>query len=151
MSYVSSIELRKVRPEAVNEKGVLESVVDLFHDVVEKVPQAYAISSRPTNTDPLESIEWVRFLSNAHEWHSSIRLDTLVLLIAYKSGLTLWTIEANGIANELFSIREHNLSSVCLLITNSTQDDPYLSQRPLFAFAKSAGPPSIQIRSLKND
>jgi hypothetical protein len=57
MSYVSSIELRKVRPEAVkykldidikfhsyiifhsSEKGVLESVVDLFHDVVEKVPQ----------------------------------------------------------------------------------------------------------------
>jgi len=93
----------------------------------------------------------VRFVSNAHEWHSSIRTDTLVLLIAYKSGLTLWTIESNGIANELFSIREHNLSSVCLLIINSCQDDPYLSHRPLFAFAKSAGPPSIQIRSLKND
>jgi hypothetical protein len=151
MSYVSSIELRKVRPEAVNEKGVLESVVDLFHDVVEKVPQAYATSSRPPNTDQLEPIEWVRFLSNAHEWHPSIRQDTLVLLIAYKNGLTLWTIETNGIANELFSIREHNLSSVCLLITDSTPDDPYLSQRPLFAFAKSAGPPSIQIRSLKND
>ena len=59
MSYVSSIELRKVRPEAVkyvahacafdsrhhraasflSEKSVLESVVDLLHDVVEKVPQ----------------------------------------------------------------------------------------------------------------
>ncbi|CAF1336712.1 unnamed protein product [Adineta steineri] len=151
MSYVSSIELRKVRPEVVNEKSVLESVVDLFHDVVEKVPQAYAISSRSTNTDQLEPIEWMRFLSNAHEWHSSIRIDTLVLLIAYKSGLTLWTIETNGIANELFSIREHNLTSVCLLITNSSQDDPYISQRPLFAFAKSAGPPSVQIRSLKND
>ena len=58
MSYVSSIELRKVRPEVVkyeletfflsqikssvsffSEKGVLESVVNLFHDVVDKVPQ----------------------------------------------------------------------------------------------------------------
>jgi hypothetical protein len=48
MSYVSSIELRKVRPEAVNEKGVLESVVDLFHDVVEKVPQVkFLILSSP--------------------------------------------------------------------------------------------------------
>jgi hypothetical protein len=93
----------------------------------------------------------MRFLSNAHEWHPSIRLDTLVLLVAYKSGLTLWTIEPNGIANELFSIREHNLTSVCLLIINSSQDDPYQSHRPLFAFAKSAGPASIQIRSLKND
>ncbi|CAF1306694.1 unnamed protein product [Adineta ricciae] len=151
MSYVSSIELRKVRPEVVNEKSVLESVVDLFHDVVEKVPQAYAISSRPANTDQLEPIEWMRFLPNAHEWHSSIRIDTLVLLIAYKSGLALWTIETNGIANELFSIREHNLSSVCLLTSAPSQDDLYLSQRPLFAFAKSAGPPSIHIRSLKND
>ena len=104
-----------------------------------------------SNTDQLEPIEWVRFLSNAHEWHSSIRIDTFVLLIAYKSGLTLWTIEPNGIANELFSIREHNISSACLLIINSSQDDPYASHRPLFAFAKSAGPPSIQIRSLKND
>ncbi|UJR15909.1 hypothetical protein I4U23_002830 [Adineta vaga] len=151
MSYVSSIELRKIRPEIVNEKSVLESAVDLFHDVVDKVPQAYAISSRPSNTDQLEPIEWIRFLSNAHEWHPSIRVDTLVLLIAYKSGLALWTIETNGIANELFSIREHNLTSVCLLVSSSSQDDPYLSQRPLFAFAKSAGPPSIHIRSLKND
>lgn len=57
MSYVSSIELRKVRPEVVkyvyrmvfhhipflfvhfSERGVLESVVNLFHDVVDKVPQ----------------------------------------------------------------------------------------------------------------
>ena len=56
MSYVSSIELRKVRPEAIqyvvhdehalyrrtissSEKSVIESVVDLFHDVVDKVPQ----------------------------------------------------------------------------------------------------------------
>jgi hypothetical protein len=75
----------------------------------------------------------------------------LVLLIAYKSGLTLWTIENNGIANELFSIREHNICSSCLLILNSSHDDPYASHRPLIAFAKSAGPPSIQIRSLKND
>ncbi|CAF0792024.1 unnamed protein product [Rotaria sp. Silwood1] len=151
MSYVSSIELRKVRPEAVNEKSVLESVVDLFHDVVEKVPQAYSISSRSTHNDQFETIEWIRFLSNAHEWHPSIRIDTLVLLIAYKSGLSLWTIENNGIANELFSIREHNLSSVCLLIPNIYPDDSYYSQHPLLAFAKSAGPPSIQIRSLKND
>ncbi|CAF0927478.1 unnamed protein product [Adineta steineri] len=151
MSYVSSIELRKIRPEAVNEKSVIESVVDLFHDVVEKVPQAYAISSRPVNADQLEPIEWMRFLSNAHEWHSSIRYDTLVLLIAYKSGLTLWTIESNGIASELFSIREHNICSACLLILNSSNDDPYSIHRPLIAFAKSAGPPSIQIRSLKND
>jgi hypothetical protein len=57
----------------------------------------------------------------------------------------------NGIANELFSIREHNLCSACLLIRNPSQDDLYLSQHPLFAFAKSVGPPSIQIRSLKND
>jgi hypothetical protein len=75
----------------------------------------------------------------------------LVLLIAYKSSLTLWTIESNGIANELFSIREHNICSACLLILNSSYDDPYSIHRPLIAFAKSAGPPSIQIRSLKND
>lgn len=97
----------------------------------------------------MEPIEWVRFLSNATEWHSSIRNDTLVLLIAYKSGLTFWTFESNGIANELFSIREHNICSACLL--PAPQDDPYAAQRPLIAFAKSAGPPSIQIRSLKND
>jgi hypothetical protein len=99
----------------------------------------------------LEPIEWVRFLSNAQEWHSSIRDDTLVLLIAYKSGLTFWTIESNGIANELFSIREHNICSACLLNTQSSHDDPHAAHRPLIAFAKSAGPPSIQIRSLKND
>ncbi|CAF3039158.1 unnamed protein product [Rotaria sp. Silwood2] len=152
MSYVSSIELRKVRPEVVNEKSVIESVVGLLQDVVDKVPQAYAISSRPTtNNDQLEPIEWVRFLSNAHNWHSSIRTDTLVLLIAYKSTLTLWSIETNGIANELFSIREHNICSACLLTINSSYDDTYSSHRPLIAFAKSAGPPSIQIRSLKND
>ncbi|CAF1492959.1 unnamed protein product [Rotaria sordida] len=152
MSYVSSIELRKVRPEAVNEKSVIESVVSLLQDVVEKVPQAYAISSRPTiNNDQLEPIEWVRFLSNAHYWHSSIRTDSLILLIAYKSTLTLWTIETNGIASELFSIREHNICSACLLTINVSYDDTYSSYRPLIAFAKSAGPPSIQIRSLKND
>lgn len=93
----------------------------------------------------------MRFLSNAHEWHASIRPETLVLLIAYKNGLALWAIETNGIANELFSVREHNLTSVCLLLSNSSPDDPFASQRPLFAFAKSAGPPSVQIRSLRND
>ena len=93
----------------------------------------------------------MRFLPNAHEWHTSIRIDTLVLLIAYRSGLAFWTIEMNGIAYELFSIREHNLSSACLLIFDSSQDDCYASQRPLIAFVKSAGPRSIQIRSIKND
>ena len=78
-------------------------------------------------------------------------MDTLVLLIAYKSGLSLWTIENNGIANELFSIREHNICSACLLTLSLSQDDFYSSYRPLIAFAKSAGPPSIQIRSLKAD
>jgi breast carcinoma-amplified sequence 3 len=73
------------------------------------------------------------------------------LLIAYKSGLTLWTIEINGIANELFSIREHNICSACLLIYDVTTDDASHTNRPWLALAKSAGPPSIQIRSLKND
>ena len=126
-------------------------MVDLLHDVVDKVPQAYTTSPRPPSNDQLEPIEWVRFLSNAHEWHSSIRHDTLVLLIAYKSGLTLWTIETSGIANELFSIREHNICSACLLIFSSSHDESFSSHRPLIALAKSAGPPSIQIRSLKHD
>ena len=70
MSYVSSIELRKVRPEAIqyvtlasknhlhprtissSEKSVIESVVDLFHDVVDKVPQV----SRNTLTN-LEDLD----------------------------------------------------------------------------------------------
>jgi len=151
MSYVSSIELRKVRPEAVNEKSVLESVANLLHDVVEKVPQAYNTTSRLTNSEQFEPIEWLRFLSNAHEWHSSIRFETLVLLIAYKSGLTLWTIETNGIGNELFSIREHNICSACLLIYKTLPDESSTLNRPWIALAKSAGPPSIQIRSLKND
>lgn len=73
------------------------------------------------------------------------------MLIAYKSGLTLWTIEASGIASELFSIREHNICSACLLIYNHGQDDSLQITRPWIAIAKSAGPPSIQIRSLKND
>lgn len=38
-----------------------------------------------------------------------------------------------------------------MLIFNPSSDDPYAVHRPLIAFAKSAGPPSIQIRSLKND
>lgn len=79
----------------------------------------------------------------------------MVLFIAYKNGLTLWTIETNGIGHELFSIREHNICSACLIIYNSTStaasDNSVQSQAPLFAIAKSAGPPSIQIRSLKND
>lgn len=38
-----------------------------------------------------------------------------------------------------------------MLILSPSSDDPYTVHRPLIAFAKSAGPPSIQIRSLKND
>ena len=60
-----------------------------------------------------------------------LRIDTLVLLIAYKSSLTLWTIENNGIATELFSVREHNICSACLLVLNSSHDDPHSSHRPL--------------------
>lgn len=78
----------------------------------------------------------------------------MVLFIAYKNGLTLWTIETNGIGHELFSIREHNICSACLIIYNSSStssEHSLQSQSPLFAIAKSAGPPSIQIRSLKND
>lgn len=75
----------------------------------------------------------------------------MVLLIAYKSGLTLWTIEVNGIANELFSIREHNICSACLLIYKSSAEESAALNRPWIALAKSAGPPAIQIRSLKND
>ncbi|CAF1077141.1 unnamed protein product [Rotaria sp. Silwood1] len=130
----------------------MESVVGLLQDGVEKVPQEYSISSCPTaNNDQFEPIEWIRFLSNAYNCHSSIRIDTLILLIAYKSTLTLWIIETNGIASELFSIREHNICSACLLTINVSYDDTYSSYRPLIAFAKSVGPPSIQIRSLKND
>ena len=60
-------------------------------------------------------------------------------------------IEPNGIANELFFIREHNICSACLLTINPKSEQVYLNQQPLLALAKSAGPPSIQIRSLKND
>lgn len=113
--------------------------------------KANNISTRPTNNDQLEPIEWMRFIPNSHQWHSAIRPDTLTLFIAYKSGLTLWIVEPSGIANELFSIREHNVCSACLLATNANNENLYSSQQPLIAIAKSAGPSSIQIRSLKND
>ncbi|CAF0735133.1 unnamed protein product [Didymodactylos carnosus] len=153
MSNVTGIELRKVRPEAVNDRSVLESVVDFLQDVVEKVPQAYT-TSRVPNTEQLEPIEWLRFMQNAQEWHPNLRYDTLVLIIGFKTGVQLWTIDTNGIALELFSIKEHNISSSCLLFTPHNRlygDDPYINQRPLIVFTKSIGSPSIQIRSLKYD
>ncbi|CAF0820857.1 unnamed protein product [Didymodactylos carnosus] len=114
---------------------------------------AYTTNRLPS-TEQLEPIEWLRFMQNVQEWHPSLRFDTLVLIIGFKTGVQLWAIDTNGVALELFSIKEHNISSSCLLFAPYNHlyvDDPNVNQRPLIAFTKSTGPPSIQIRSLKCD
>lgn len=136
---------RKIRPEPVNEKTLVESVVNFLHD---KVPQAYTYGNkRPQQTQDIkEPIEWVHYeminFNNKINFNiKSIVISNILLIIGYKTGFSIWCIDVsvnlnkiktcffifficfklNGVATEVLAIKETQITHVKLLKLDQTK------------------------------
>uniref|UniRef100_T1J6D8 BCAS3 microtubule associated cell migration factor n=1 Tax=Strigamia maritima TaxID=126957 RepID=T1J6D8_STRMM len=138
-----------VRPQPVNDKSVMESVVGFIQDVV---PQAYSGSSKSEEKD---TILWVRFecadindLSSSAEGNiHNGNTPPLLLILGYSNGIQVWTVPANGEAQEVLSIRERSVKAFCILPTPESvfhSQDVFVQRRPLVAYAEnsSSGQPN---------
>ena len=96
--------MRKVRPEPVNEKTLVGTVVNFIHDaVIDKVPQAatsYMNKRTSTIQDIKEPIEWIHYeqinFNNKIKYNvRSMTISNILLIIGYKTGFSIWCIDVS--------------------------------------------------------
>jgi hypothetical protein len=96
--------IRKVRPEPVNEKTLVGTVVNFLHDaVIDKVPQANSYINKRTSTgaqDIKEPIEWIHYeqINFNNKIKSNVRsmiISNILLIIGYKTGFSIWCIDVS--------------------------------------------------------
>ncbi|XP_041457041.1 breast carcinoma-amplified sequence 3-like isoform X2 [Lytechinus variegatus] len=139
---------KTVRPQPVSDKSYMASVVDFFHD-------AYA-GSAPVEND---KIIWVKFekpdvTDNMN--HSQEAPDCpLFLVIGYTNGVQIWSILANGDAEEVLSLRQGPVRILRILPTPPHSKNHHQDKRPLVAICDGASSSqpfcSVTIRSLKTN
>lgn len=134
-----AVVYRKVRPEPISDKTLVGSVVGFFQDVVGQgenskhhhQPNHHHSSSNPSSSsfqisEIKEQIEWLHFepvnvLINSNTSNNALFANSNILLvIGYKTGFSIWTIDMNGVASEALSIKEPNITHVKLLQLEST-------------------------------
>ena len=92
--------MRKVRPEPVNEKTLVGTVVNFLHDaVIDKVPQANKRTSTSLQ-DIKEPIEWIRYehINFSNKIKCNVRsmvISNILLIIGYKTGFSIWCIDVS--------------------------------------------------------
>jgi hypothetical protein len=100
---ISLHQLRRVRPEPVNEKTLVGTVVNFIHDaVIDKVPQAtnYINKRVSTKQDIMEPIEWIHYeqinFNNKIKYNvRSLIISNILLIIGYKTGFSIWCIDVS--------------------------------------------------------
>ncbi|KAK3084553.1 hypothetical protein FSP39_015274, partial [Pinctada imbricata] len=141
-----------------SEKTIVESLVDFISDVV---PQAYHGAPK---TEDKERIQWLHFEKNDIN-DLSVNPDLsskdnkgipLLLILGYSNGVQIWSINSQGEAQEVVSLRQGPIR-VCKVLPTPTpaydECDQFRSKRPLLAICDttSAGQPycSVKFISLK--
>ncbi len=154
-----AVNYRKVRPESINDRRIVSSVVGFLHDVVSgannSTNNSNASNSNSTSNgininQPSESsykqpvvssnsnsslsnaaheikeqIEWLHF-ENPHllrknnafmsnKSSSAFASSNLILVLGYKTGFAVWSIDLNGVATEALNVKEPNITRVKLL------------------------------------
>lgn len=140
-----------VPPEAVSDRSIIDSVTGFINDVtLTNVPQ----------TDPKDTIQWVRFETTADVSDPSFGEDwdlesgvppPLLVTIAYYTGVQVWAIPANGEAVEVLSWRHGMVRALKVLplpinSAGELADEPadiYAHKRPLIAICDSCQTGSI--------
>jgi hypothetical protein len=139
----------KTRPQPINEKSIVETMVGYFHDVVgtEQSHHSYhnqsngPLSHHKNNSNnnissPYEikdQIEWLHFENydildsngtcKSNQLKANNLTNNILILLGYKTGFSVWTIDLNGVASEVLSIKEPNITRAKLLrIENNSND-----------------------------
>lgn len=130
-----------VRPQAVSDKSYMESVVGFINDVV---PQAY---SGTTKQDDKETVLWAKFEQsdiNDYKYFTEAQqngnMPPLLLVLGFTNGIQVWTVPANGDAQEVLSWRQGPVRSLKILHTPPLNGaiDEFSSKRPLVALCDSS-------------
>ncbi|RMZ95876.1 breast carcinoma-amplified sequence, partial [Brachionus plicatilis] len=128
---MSQRSYRKVRPEPVNEKSLVGSVVNFIHDYVGADKQGSPLSgSNQTSSqnelnvpnEVKEQIEWLHFEPYAlARSGSQFSNSNIILVLGYKTGYSVWSIDMDGTATETLSVREPNINNVKLIQCENEQ------------------------------
>lgn len=128
---MSQLSYRKVRPEPINEKTLVGSVVNFIQDYVgaDKQTAPQAQQSNPNKIDlnvpneVKESIEWLHFepYTLLNRTNSNFSDSSIILVLGYKTGFSIWSLDSNGIATEALSVREPNVNHVKLIQVEKDQ------------------------------
>lgn len=161
-----TVNYRKVRPESINDRRIVSSVVGFLHDVVSgtnnstnnsnaantnstsnginvsNVNQSSDTSYKTSFLQPVvnsnsnsflsnaaheikEQIEWLHFENPhllrknaafmANKNSSAFASSNLILVLGYKTGFAVWSIDLNGVATEALNVKEPNITRVKLL------------------------------------
>ncbi|XP_074641601.1 BCAS3 microtubule associated cell migration factor-like isoform X2 [Tubulanus polymorphus] len=145
-----------VRPQAVSDKGVMESVVGFFQDVSTQVTQAYSGSQKQ---DDREKIQWISFekINIPGIYLEPPIVPDLLLILGYTNGAQIWAITESGESYEVISVRQGPVKVLKILpqpyLKYDYELDDFSSKRPLMAMvdASSPGQPycSVKFMSLK--
>lgn len=111
-SGAANVHYRKVRPEPINERTLVGSVVGFIHDVVSggdaandgiKRPSQLAATNINTGSSAManevkEQIEWLHFenanLLDSFE-NTPLANSNILLLLGYKTGFSVWSIDVS--------------------------------------------------------
>lgn len=126
-----------VRPQAVSAKSYVDSVVGFINEVV---PQA--------RQGEKEAVVWVRFeycdLNDysllGDEGEHNGNNPPLLLILGYTNGVQIWSIPANGEAQEALSWRQGPVRHLRVLptpVSASSVKDKFPNSRPLIALCDS--------------
>lgn len=126
---MSQKSYRKVRPESVNEKSLVGSVVNFIHDYVGADKQSLSTSNQTLNQNELnvpnevkEQIEWLHFEPyTLSRTGSQFTNSNIILVLGYKTGYSVWSIDLDGTATEALSVREPNINHVKLIQCENEQ------------------------------
>nr|CAB3225211.1 breast carcinoma-amplified sequence 3 homolog [Phallusia mammillata] len=144
---------RTVLPEPANGKSYMESVFNFIHDL----SQAY---SNTAQSEEKETITWAQFFSYTdmlgyEEMVENVN-SPILLVLGYSNGMQMWNLLGTGEAQEVFSMREGPVKTMCILPPPPPTNlvDGLQTSRPLVAICIATDSKqlyaSVSIRSLRS-
>ncbi|CAF0706289.1 unnamed protein product [Brachionus calyciflorus] len=124
---------RKIRPEPLSEKTLVGSVVNFIQDYVGADKQTSSQTNKTQSNqnkidlnvpnEVKEPIEWLHFepYTLTQKNNSSFQDSNIILILGYKTGYSIWSLDLNGTATEALSIREPNINHVKLIQVEKDQ------------------------------
>lgn len=117
-----------VLPEAVTDRGLMDSVTGFITEVV---PQ---VTTGGNTNETRDAVTWTRF-------EESEDGQDVILVLGYGNGVQLWSVNSSGEAREALSWRRGAVRSVRLLLKPEDDvRDVYAHKRPIVALSDTTGP-----------